>query len=46
MNNTFLLFYSHRPDKAKYEFQYNIEIGLFPSILIFYNRSFGNNLER
>ena len=45
MNKTFLLFYSHRSDGAKYEFQYNIEIGLFPHIFILYTRSFGNNLE-
>ena len=27
------------------KFHYNIEIGLFPHILMFYTRSFGNNLE-
>ena len=37
INNIFLLIYSHRPDGAKNEFQYNIEIGLFPSILIISN---------
>ena len=32
--------------EAKYEFQYNIEIGQsFSHILMFYTRSFGNNLE-
>ena len=46
MNKTFLLFYSHRPDGAKYEFQHNIEIGLFPHIFMLYTRSFGNNLQQ
>ena len=45
MNKTFLLLYSHRSDRAKYEFQYNIEIGLSPHIFMLYTRSFGNNLE-
>ena len=45
MNKPFLFFYSHRPDGAKYEFQNNIEIGLFPHIFMLYTRSFANNLE-
>ena len=43
MNKTFLSFYSHGPDGVKYEFQYIIEIGLFPHIFMLCTRSFGNN---
>ena len=45
MNKTFLFFYSHRPDRAKYEFQYIIEIGLFPHIFMLCTRGSGNNLQ-